>query len=558
MAAFSSSSIPGVALVREPITTYQIPPNLWEGYDFSLSSTDMDQIDTNVEGRRQVLKNEVKSMITLAANDPFQQLDLIDKIQRLGFAYHFETEIKHLLETMYNNGTHFLQFADLYVTSIWFRLLRQAGHYASADVFNKFKDDEGRFQANLASDAQGILSLYQASYLGIGGEDIMDEALAFATKHLNLMLPHLSSPLAVQVQHALKLPLQKSVERIEGRRYISFYQQDQSRNETLLEFAKLDFNALQRLHQNEITILTSWWEGLDMKSRLPYPVRDRVVEAYIIMSSVFFEPQFSLGRIHLTKIWLITTLIDDAHDTYGKLDELQLLCEAIQRWDDAELSELTGPLKHVFLETVNFVKEVEREMKERGHFIGVPYMKKGLQDFVKSQFEEAKYLFLEDLPTLDKWFPIAVGTAGFEPFVEIIAMNMGELATKEVLDWIASTPDLLTCIYYISRIIDDMATLKREREMGITISTVTCYMKQHKVSEQVAVENLRNMVSNFWKNINHEYLTVKAIPICLLKSILNISRAMEVFYGDGQDGFTASKGRTEEIIFSLIVDPIHT
>nr|QLI42759.1 (-)-germacrene D synthase-like protein 1 [Nigella sativa] len=540
--------------VQESSTTYQFPPDVWEGYDFSPSSTDMEE---QLEGRRQELKKEVKSMISHTANDPFQQLDSIDKMQRLGVAYHFEHEIKHILETIYNNGTDFLHCTDLYYTSTWFRLLRQAGHYASADVFNKFRDDEGRFHAYIASDALSMLSLYQASYLCIEGEDIMEEAMSFTTKHLNSMLPHLSPPLALQVQNALKLPLHKSVERIEARRYISYYQQDQSRNETLLEFAKLDFNALQKLYRSEITILSSWWKNLNMKSRLNYPVRDRVVEAYVINNSVFFEPQFSLGRIHLTKLWLIFTLIDDAHDAYGNLDELQLLDQAIQRWNDADLSTLTGPLKHVFLESVNFVKEVEREMKERGHFIGVPYMKKGLQDFAKAQFEEVKYLFSEDLPILEKWFPIALRTVGFDTFVEIAAMHMGELATKEIFDWIGSMPKLLTYTYYITRIVDDTASYKRERDMGVNISTVTCYMKEHGVSELEAVKNLSDMLSNLWKNMNRECLQLDFIPMCLLKAILNLSRTMEVFYIDGQDGFTTPKGRTEEIIMSLIVNPIY-
>nr|QLI42760.1 germacrene D synthase [Nigella sativa] len=543
--------------VQEFNTTYKLPPTVWEGYDFSSSPTDMQgQDDTNSEGRHQELKKEVKSMISLAANDPFQQLDLVDKIQRLGVAYHFEHEIQQILETIYNDGTHFLHSGDLNSTSIWFRLLRQAGHYVSADVFNKFRDDEGRFLGNLESDALGMLSLYQASYLCINGEDIMEEVMAITTKHLNSMLPHLSPPLAVQVQNALKLPLHKSVERIEGRHYISFYQQDQFRNEALLEFAKLDFNALQRLHRKEITILSSWWKSLNMKSRLPYQIRDRVVEAYIITSGVFFEPQYSLGRIHLTKTWLITTLIDDALELHGNPNELQLFCEAIQRWDDADSRELTGPLKEVFSETVNFVKEVEREMNERGHSIGLPYMKKGLQDYVQSQFEEAKYLFSEDLPTLEKWFPIAECTTGLEPLVQVAMMHMSEIAKQEVFDWIASKPKLLTSTYSICRILNDIATTKKELEIGINISTVTCYMKQHGISESEAIKKLRNKIYNLWKKMNEECLGLNVIPKYVLKAILNISRTVEVFYIDGHDGFTTSKGRTEETIISLIVDPI--
>ncbi|KAF5179222.1 Sesquiterpene synthase [Thalictrum thalictroides] len=86
----------------------------------------------------------------------------------------------------------------------------------------------------------------------------MDEAMYFSTKHLNSMLTCLSSSLALQVQHALTMPLQRSPERVYARHYISIYQQDISRNETLLEFAKLDYNFVQLLHQKEINELQKW------------------------------------------------------------------------------------------------------------------------------------------------------------------------------------------------------------------------------------------------------------------------------------------------------------
>ena len=36
-------------------------------------------------------------------NRPLDQLELIENLQRLGLAYHFETEIKNILHNIYNN-----------------------------------------------------------------------------------------------------------------------------------------------------------------------------------------------------------------------------------------------------------------------------------------------------------------------------------------------------------------------------------------------------------------------------------------------------------------------
>lgn len=91
-------------------------------------------------------------------------------------------------------------------------------------------------------------------------EDILDEALEFTTTHLEQVLlnysPSNNSLLASQVVHALNNPIRKGLTRVLTRRYIPIYQQDDSHNTTLLEFAKLDFNMLQKVHQKEAGDIT--------------------------------------------------------------------------------------------------------------------------------------------------------------------------------------------------------------------------------------------------------------------------------------------------------------
>ncbi|KAE9458173.1 hypothetical protein C3L33_09925, partial [Rhododendron williamsianum] len=125
------------------------------------------------------------------------------------------------------------------------------------DVFNKFKDNEGKFKESLIGDVRGLLSLYEATYLSVHQEDILDEALEFTTTHLNSALPNLSNDaIAAQVVHALNQPIHKGLPRLESRRYISLYEQDDNHNKTLLALAKLDFNLVQKLHQRELSKFT--------------------------------------------------------------------------------------------------------------------------------------------------------------------------------------------------------------------------------------------------------------------------------------------------------------
>lgn len=65
--------------------------------------------------------------------DPLKKLELIDVLQRLGLSYHFEDEIKSILESIYNTSHGApcggdMRKESLYATSLGFRLLRQNGY----------------------------------------------------------------------------------------------------------------------------------------------------------------------------------------------------------------------------------------------------------------------------------------------------------------------------------------------------------------------------------------------------------------------------------------------
>lgn len=95
--------------------------------------------------------------------------------------------------------------------------------------------------------------MYEASHVRTHADDILEDALAFSTIHLESAAPHLKSPLREQVTHALEQCLHKGVPRVETRFFISsIYEKEQSKNDVLLRFAKLDYNLLQMLHKQEL------------------------------------------------------------------------------------------------------------------------------------------------------------------------------------------------------------------------------------------------------------------------------------------------------------------
>jgi len=96
-----------------------------------------------------------------------------------------------------------------------------------------------------------MLSLYEATHIMVHGEDILEEAFAFTTTHLESIANQSNHSHAIQVKRSLRQTLHKNLPRLEARRYISIYEQDSSHDESLLILAKLDFNMLQNLHRKE-------------------------------------------------------------------------------------------------------------------------------------------------------------------------------------------------------------------------------------------------------------------------------------------------------------------
>ena len=108
----------------------------------------------------------------------------------------------------------------------------------------------------ISQDIAGLLSLYEASYLGFEGEDDLEEAKRFSTLHLKSLVGNLKGDLADQVQQSLEVPLHWRMPRLETRNFIEVYQQRSTKNSALLELAKLDYNLVQSAYQKELKELT--------------------------------------------------------------------------------------------------------------------------------------------------------------------------------------------------------------------------------------------------------------------------------------------------------------
>ncbi|XP_077249835.1 beta-cubebene synthase-like isoform X2 [Tasmannia lanceolata] len=479
---------------------------------------------------------------------------MINELQRLGLAYQFKMQIEEALSCMYDSYSNCGDNDDdLHVVSLRFRLLRQQGYNIPSDGFRKFKDDEGNFNAMLTSDARGVLSLYEAAHLRTQGEDVLDDALAFTVKHLKSMLPHLGSTLARHVEKALELPLHKNLQRLNAREYISFYQEESERDEVLLELAKLDFNLLQSIHQSELRDISRWWKNINLSTKLPF-VRDRIVELYFWILGVYFEPEYSGGRMIMTKIISFISVMDDIYDVYGTLEELQLLTHTIERWDIEATDQLPEYMKVFFLALFNTINEIEEGLMPDEKY-RAPYLKEAFECLNRAYLAEAKWLHSGHHPTMEEYMNVALISCAYPALTVVSFVGMGEIVKKEAFDWVKTEPNLIRSASLICRLVDDIQSHKLEQERGHIPSSVECYMKEHICTELEACEKLREMVYVAWKDLNQECIKPTIIPRPLIIRIVNLVRVIEVLY-QYRDGYTDSKHETKERITLVLVDPI--
>ncbi|KAI7981010.1 (-)-germacrene D synthase [Camellia lanceoleosa] len=512
------------------------------------------------ERRVKELKDEVRGMLSDARTEPLKEtLILIDSLQRLGLSYDFEYEIEQALQSIYSTQINYGGGGgddDLYMFALCFRLFRQQGYHVSPDSFKKFTDEKGEFKSVLKENARALLCLYEASHLRVQGEDILEEALKFTSKHLRSMLAHLNSPLSEQVTHSLEVPLHKGMPRLEARHYINVYQADLERNYVLLELAKLDFNLLQRLHQREISDITRWWKEKEIATKLPF-ARDRLVECYFWILGVYFEPKYSVVRSFMTKIIALASVIDDIYDVYGTPEELQSFTDAIERWEEAAISDLPEYMQVCFEALSDVMKEMEDNITtHEGRSYHIYYAKEAMKGLVRAYFVEANWFNTKYMPTFEECLSISVMSSGYPMLAVQFLVGIRKIATKEAFDWVLNVPTIVKSCALIARLVDDIQTHKVEQERGDAPSGVQCYMREHGVSEEEACGKIREMVDIAWKDINEELQNPnRLLPLPLLLPTLSLSRMMEVIYGHG-DGYTNSKGRTKDIIISVLVNPI--
>ncbi|XAR55429.1 Tricyclene synthase [Bertholletia excelsa] len=503
------------------------------------------------------LKEEVEAMLREEAN-PLKVLELIDDMHRLGIRYLFKKQIKTALQRIASKqGINLILETSLHATSLFFKLSREYGYNVSQDVFEKFKDGSDKFKCP-SEDVQfkAFLSLYEASYLALEGENTMDEARAFTSAHLKGLKGKKNSRLNMEeIDHALELPPHYKMLRQEARWYINACAKRRDANRLLLELAKLHFNRVQSILQRELQETSRWWKGIGLGSKLSF-ARVRVVECFFWAVGMVFEPQFSECRKGVAKVAALITAIDDVYDVYGSLEELQLFTHAVERWDLDVLETLPDYMKLSFLALYNTVNEMAYDTLEEKDINIVPHLSRAWADLCKAFLVEAKWRFKKHTPTLEEyldngWISVS-GVVLLTHAYFLVSKNI----TKNSLEKLDIYHPLIRDSSLIFRLCNDLGSSKAELERGESANSISCYMKESGVSEEVARKHIRSLADEAWKKMNkHRLANDSPFGKPLIETAINLARIAECTYQNGdahRDPDTHAKNRISSVVLQRL------
>nr|WBO38710.1 terpene synthase 39 [Aquilaria agallochum] len=487
----------------------------------------------------------------------FEGLAMIDAVQRLALDHYFHDEIQELLHKHHqmlsvNAG---VSSPQLHEAALSFRLLRQHGYNVPAGMLGTFKDMKVNNKQRM--DIEGLMELYEASQLGVDGEDILDDAEEFSGQHLREMEPRLHHHQASAVRNTLRHPYHKNISSLVARNFRHGYQGPNMWIYELQELAKLDFNLVQSLHQTELHQVSRWWKEVGLSRELEL-VRDQPLKWYTWSLASIEDPSLSNERVELTKPIAMVYVIDDIFDVYGTLDELILFTQVLDRWDYSVAQQLPEYMKTCFKALDDITNELSDKVKMRHGWNPLCSLRKTWGSLCKAFLMEAKWFNSGTLPGAEEYLENGIVSSGVHVALVHLFFLLGQNLNRNTVDQIDSYPGVVSSSATILRLWDDLGSAKDENQEGNDGSYVECYLKEQDKGGGVgeverARKHVKHKISNAWKRLNRECLLPNPFSSSsLAKASLNVARMVPLMYDYDEEHRLPS---LHEFINSVLYEP---
>ncbi|XP_047164411.1 (E,E)-geranyllinalool synthase [Vigna umbellata] len=430
---------------------------------------------------------------TYPMDEDLIKLCMINQLQRLGLAEHFDKEIEENLAKIYRKyvdqeswvkPTNMTE-AQLHKDSLAFHLLRMHGYNVSPSLsFGWFLYDE-EIRASIQKEQEHmsttILSMYRASNLIFCGENEVEDFKSFTRDLLNKCLltkngePNtILSQLQQMVQHELNTHWLGQTDHLKHRMWIENYDTNllwkgktshvrisHFHNIDLLELAMQNYEFKQSIFIHELEELTRWVKDYGV-TKMGFG-REKTTYCYYSIAAATTYPNHSYVRTLVAKSAILITIVDDFFDKEGSLRDLKHFTNAIIRWDSKGLN---GHGKVIFNALDNLVSETATKYLEQG---GIHDIKSGLQDLWCETFlswlEEAKWNKKGQPPTIHDYLKNGMLSIAIHTMILPASCFLNPTFADQNL----RPPQYQTItklLMFICRMLNDMQSYKRETEEG--------------------------------------------------------------------------------------------
>nr|BBO53756.1 putative nerolidol synthase [Scoparia dulcis] len=488
--------------------------------------------ERKIEEVRNLLKSKGES------ESPLDSLLFVDAIQRVGVSSHFQQEIETILRQMYTATSESMYgFNTLHDVSLLFRLLREHGLFISSDVFKNFRGKDGMFNVELSQDIRSLMELYEAAQFGVEGEDILDEAVEFSRQQLNKCSSELDidGKWSKVVANTLRHPYHKSIARLTGK---DFFMRDckglKEEERTLRELAILELHLGRSVYQQELLQVSRWWSGLGLAENLKI-ARNQPVKWYTwCMAGLIDDISLSQQRIELTKPIAFIYLIDDIYDLYGKLDELIIFTEAVNKWDYATIDMLPDYMKMCYRALLDTTNEIAHKIYEMHGYNPIDYLKAAWSTLCDAFLLEAKWLDFGKLPMADEYLENGKVSSGVPMVLVHLFFLLDNGGAHGGPKNLSDVSQLISNVATLLRLWDDLGTAKDENQDGKDGSYLDCYMQDNNglVGLEQAREKVKDLIAKEWRSLNEECFHRNHFGSpSFKKACLNMARMIPLMYG---------------------------
>lgn len=416
------------------------------------------------------------------------KLCIANQLQKFGLGEYFVGEIEVFLAQVYRKynkeqnsrvKVSNINALQLQKDSLAFELLRTHGFKVSPLRFCWFLNHD-EIRAEIEKDYEqftsAMLHVFRASNLMFSGEYELEEARTFSRKLLEKIVSTGKGCLELrQIEHELSFPWFARLDHLEHRMWIeerevnalwkgkmSYNRVSYLYKDELLQLATLNFELKQLMYKNELKELNRWAEKCGI-SNMGFG-REKTTYCYFAVAAVTTLPHDSYIRMLVAKSAIIITVADDFFDEIGSLNELEILTDAVQRWDAIGLSSHS---KVIFDALDNLVSEATTKyLQQEGTYDDISGSLKDLwYEVFLSWLIEATWSRNGHKPSIDAYLKTGMTSIGSHVLVLPSSCFLKSSLPTEKLK-LRPYEHITKLLMVICRLLNDVESYQKEKEEG--------------------------------------------------------------------------------------------